>query len=152
MTSFLMSSPPISMLHRLFQSRYLNSRDVVVSSPSFHTPSPLPTGAPWRACLQARNWVKGVGKELRLPSPLISPLGLPNSSLLLPLGKAWYSRSKNFSPILSKILNSTRKKVVHTYKSVVLCMKVHGQYFTMWNAAQLCDSCMGFQCMFLRVK
>jgi len=33
-TSLLMSSPPISILGRLFQHRYSNSRDVVESSPS----------------------------------------------------------------------------------------------------------------------
>ena len=35
MTPLLMSSPPISILHRLFRCRYSNSRDVVASSPSF---------------------------------------------------------------------------------------------------------------------
>ena len=33
--TLLMSSPPISILHWLFQCRYSNSRDVVASSPSF---------------------------------------------------------------------------------------------------------------------
>ena len=50
MTSLLMSSPPISILHRLFRSRYSNSRDVVASSPSFSRPA---AKAPRRACLQA---------------------------------------------------------------------------------------------------
>ena len=35
MTSFIMSFPPISILDRLFQCRYSNSRGVVASSPSF---------------------------------------------------------------------------------------------------------------------
>ena len=35
MTSLLMSSPPISISHRLFRCRYSNSRDVVASSSSF---------------------------------------------------------------------------------------------------------------------
>ena len=35
MTSLLMSSPPITISHRLFPCRYSNSRDVVASSPSF---------------------------------------------------------------------------------------------------------------------
>ena len=35
MTSLLMSSPPISLLHRPFRCTYSNSRDVVASSPSF---------------------------------------------------------------------------------------------------------------------
>ena len=35
MTSLLMSSPPISILHRLFLCRYSNFGDVVASSPSF---------------------------------------------------------------------------------------------------------------------
>ena len=35
MTSLLMSSPPISISHRLFRCRHSNSRDVVASSPSF---------------------------------------------------------------------------------------------------------------------
>ena len=39
MTSLLMSFPPISTLHRLFQCRCLNSRDVVASCP-FPAPPP----------------------------------------------------------------------------------------------------------------
>ena len=39
MTSLLMSSPPISNLHRLFRCRYSNYRDVA-SSPSFSAPPP----------------------------------------------------------------------------------------------------------------
>ena len=35
MTSFLMSSPPISISHQLFRCRYSNSRDVVAIYPSF---------------------------------------------------------------------------------------------------------------------
>ena len=50
MTSLLMSSPPISILHRLFRSRYSNSRDVVASSPSFSRPA---AKAPRIACFQA---------------------------------------------------------------------------------------------------
>ena len=51
MTSLLMSSPPISISHRLFGCRYSNSRDMVASSLSFSHPA---TRAPWRACWQAR--------------------------------------------------------------------------------------------------
>ena len=40
MTLLLMSSLPINTSHRLFRCRYSNSRDVVVSPPSF--PAPLP--------------------------------------------------------------------------------------------------------------
>ena len=40
MTSLPMSSPPISISHRLFRCRYLNSRDVVGSSPSFCQSAP----------------------------------------------------------------------------------------------------------------
>ena len=47
--TLLMSSPPISILHWLFQYRYSNSRDIVAISPSF-TPT---TRAPQRACLLA---------------------------------------------------------------------------------------------------
>ena len=50
MTSLLMSSPPISISHRLFRCRYSNSRDVVASSPSFSRPA---ARAPRRACSQA---------------------------------------------------------------------------------------------------
>ena len=50
-TSLLMPSPPISISHRLFQSRYSNSRDVVASSPSF---SGHAARAPRRACSQAK--------------------------------------------------------------------------------------------------
>ena len=39
MTSLLMSSPPISISHRLFRCRYSNSRDVVASFPSFSRPA-----------------------------------------------------------------------------------------------------------------
>ena len=35
LTSLLISSPPISISHRLFRCRYSNSSDVVASSPSF---------------------------------------------------------------------------------------------------------------------
>ena len=38
-TSLLMSSQPISISHRLFRSRYSNSRDVDASSPPFPTPA-----------------------------------------------------------------------------------------------------------------
>ena len=50
MTSLLMSSPPISISHRLFRCRYSNSRDVVASSPSFSRPA---ARVPRRACSQA---------------------------------------------------------------------------------------------------
>ena len=39
MTSLLVSSLPIKILHQLFQSRYLNSRDIVASSSSFSRPA-----------------------------------------------------------------------------------------------------------------
>ena len=52
MTSLLLSSPPISILHRFLQCRYSNSRDVVASSSSFSRPAAT---APRRACLQART-------------------------------------------------------------------------------------------------
>ena len=50
MTSLLMSSPPISILHWLFQCRYSNSKEVVASSFSFSCPA---ARAPRRACSQA---------------------------------------------------------------------------------------------------
>ena len=50
MTSLLMSSPPISISHRLFRCRYSNSRDAVASFPSFSLPA---ARAPQRACSQA---------------------------------------------------------------------------------------------------
>ena len=56
MMSSLMSSPPMSISHRLF-----NSRDVVASSPSFFRPTP-PSRAPWRACRQAISWSKTVSR------------------------------------------------------------------------------------------
>ena len=40
MTSLLMSSPPISISHRLFRCRYSNSRDVIASFPSFCQSAP----------------------------------------------------------------------------------------------------------------
>ena len=50
MTSLLVSSLPINISHQLFQSRYLNSRDIVASSSSFSCPA---ARAPRRACTQA---------------------------------------------------------------------------------------------------
>ena len=50
MASLLMSSPPISILHRLFWCGYSNSTDVVASSSSFSRPV---ARASRRACLQA---------------------------------------------------------------------------------------------------
>ena len=50
MTSLLMSSLPISILHWHFRCTYSNSRDIVASSPSFSCPA---TNAPWRACSRA---------------------------------------------------------------------------------------------------
>ena len=47
--TLLMSSPPISILHWLFQYRYSNSRDIVAISPSF----PPTTKTPLKACLPA---------------------------------------------------------------------------------------------------
>ena len=48
LTSLLMSSPPISILHQLFWRRYSNSRDVVASSPFLFCHA---YRAPKRACL-----------------------------------------------------------------------------------------------------
>ena len=48
MMSLLMSSPPISISHRLFRCRYSNSRDVIASSRSFSCPT---ARAPRRALL-----------------------------------------------------------------------------------------------------
>ena len=42
MTSLIMSSPPISISHRLSRCRYSNSKDVVASSPSFPPPPERP--------------------------------------------------------------------------------------------------------------
>ena len=47
MTSLLMSSPSISISHRLCQCRYSNSGDVAASSPSFSRPA---AKAPRRVC------------------------------------------------------------------------------------------------------
>ena len=55
MTSLLMSSPPISTSHRLFQCRYSNSRDVVAIYPFFSRPA---NRAPWRAGSQATQNAK----------------------------------------------------------------------------------------------
>ena len=50
MTSLLMSSPPISIKHPIFRSRYSNSRDVVATS---HLCSLSAARAPRRACSHA---------------------------------------------------------------------------------------------------
>ena len=52
MTSMLMSSPSISILHQLFQCRYSNSGNVVASSPCV---SHLAARESQRACWQART-------------------------------------------------------------------------------------------------
>ena len=55
MTSFLMKSPPISISHRLFRCRYLNSRDVVALFPF---PAPLserPGELAWRLKVVSRE-------------------------------------------------------------------------------------------------
>ena len=43
----------INILHRLFQCRYSNSRDIVASSPSFPRPPTPSASVPRRACSQA---------------------------------------------------------------------------------------------------
>ena len=48
-----MSSPPISISHRLFRCRYSNSIDVVASSPFFSCPA---ARAPRGACSPANKW------------------------------------------------------------------------------------------------
>ena len=58
-----MSSPPIRVLHRLFQCRYSNSRDVGASSPSFSSPV---TRVPRRACSQAITSVETQWKTVQL--------------------------------------------------------------------------------------
>ena len=64
MTSLLMSSPPISILHRLFRCRYSNSRDLVASSPSFSRPA---ARAPRTACSQASSKATNTHKTNRNP-------------------------------------------------------------------------------------
>jgi len=51
MTSMPISSPPISISHRLFRCRYSNSRNVVASSPSCSRPA---SGVTRRVCSQAK--------------------------------------------------------------------------------------------------
>ena len=48
MTSLLMSSPPISISHRIFRCRNSNSWDIVASSPSFSHPT---ARVPWMSLL-----------------------------------------------------------------------------------------------------
>ena len=48
MTSLLMSSPPISISHRIFRCRNSNSWDIVASSPSFSHPT---ARVPWKSLL-----------------------------------------------------------------------------------------------------
>ena len=55
MMSLLMSSPPISISHRLFRCRYSNFRDAVASSPSF---SRAAASVPRRAPSQATFLIK----------------------------------------------------------------------------------------------
>ena len=57
MTSLLVSSLPINISHQLFQSRYLNSRDLVASSSSFSRPA---ARAPQRACTQTGQFPQWV--------------------------------------------------------------------------------------------
>ena len=62
MTSLLMSSPPISILHWLFRKRYSNSKFLVASSPSIF--GPLPPKRPGE--LARRLWIPYSGTWFRI--------------------------------------------------------------------------------------
>ena len=66
MTSLLMSSPPISISHRLCRCRYSISRNVVASSPSFSRPA---ARVARRACSQAIIFYRDHNEPLPLPHP-----------------------------------------------------------------------------------
>ena len=66
MTSLLMSSPPISIWHRLCRCRYSISRNVVASSPSFSRPA---ARVARRACSQAIIFYRDHNEPLPLPPP-----------------------------------------------------------------------------------
>ena len=72
MMSLLVSSLPINISHRLFQSRYLNSSDIVASSFSFSRPG---ARTPQRACSQASQFPQWVPSRIYL---LKLQLGLVN--------------------------------------------------------------------------
>ena len=66
MTSLLMSSPSISISHRLCRCRYSISRNVVASSPSFSRPA---ARVARRACSQAIIFYRDHNEPLHLPPP-----------------------------------------------------------------------------------
>jgi len=56
MTSLLISSPPMSILHWLFRCRYSNSRDVIASSPSFSCPTVRASQRDSLQVIHQMNW------------------------------------------------------------------------------------------------
>ena len=77
MTSILVSSPPISISHQLFQCRYSNSRDIVASSPSFSYPT---NRVPWRACLQTIGILCNLAGNFLLSTTMYVLLSLCHSN------------------------------------------------------------------------
>ena len=68
MTSLLMSSPPISISHRLFRCRHSNSRDAVASCPSF---SRLAARAPGELACRLRLWRLQRRDAIQVEPPLL---------------------------------------------------------------------------------
>ena len=68
MTSLLISSPLISILHRLFGCRDSNPRDVVASSPSFSCPA---ARVPLRACSQTISYINLNVQLKKKPHPVV---------------------------------------------------------------------------------
>ena len=68
MTSLLMSSPPISISHRLFRCRHSNSRDAVASCPSFSRPAARASGE--LAC-RLRLWRLQRRDAIQVEPPLL---------------------------------------------------------------------------------
>ena len=63
-----MSSPPISISHRLFRCRYSNSRDAVASCPSFSRPA---ARAPGELACRLRLWRFQMCGAIQVEPPLL---------------------------------------------------------------------------------
>ena len=85
MTSLLMSSPPISISHGLFQCRYSNSRDIVASSASFSLESRY-------SCYHHQDEGKGIERPmipLKQEAKQTPPSQLSWESADLASGRSW---------------------------------------------------------------
>ena len=101
MTSFLMSSPPSSISHRLFRCRYSNSRDVVASSPSFPAPPPgHPKEHARRLYLDTFNWSQCTSGEERFKYPL------PRKNKIIQMRHPSANKDSQIASVQNQLINS----------------------------------------------